>query len=65
MPPQGDFGRGEACVIRERGGGVLLPLSRIRSTGCAIVVWGDWQVPGDELPLGIDAVETWGARAIH
>lgn len=65
MPPQSDLGRGEACVIRQRAGVVLLPLPGVRGAGCVLVVRRDGQVAGDELPLSVGSVVTRRASAVH
>lgn len=65
VPPQSDLGRGEACVIGQHAGGVLLPLPGVRGAGCVLVVRRDGQVAGDELPLGTGSVVTRRAGAVH
>ena len=59
MPPQGNLGRGEACVVRKSVEGALLPLPSVRGSGYDVVVKRDGQVARKKLSLCADAVETW------
>lgn len=65
VPPQGNLGRGEACVVRKSMGGALLPLSSIRVGRHDVMVWRDGQVTREKLPLGVGPVKAGRAGAIN
>lgn len=64
VPPQGNLGGGEACVIRKSVGGTQLPLPGIRDGGCYLMVWRDGQIARQKFPLGVGPVKTGQAGAV-
>ena len=64
MPPQGNLGRWEACVVRKSVRWTLLPLPGIRIGRYNLMVRRDRQIARKKLPLGVGTVKTWWAGAV-
>ena len=64
VPPQGNLGGGEACVIRKSVGRHLLPLPGVGDGGYNLMVRRDGQVAREKLPFGVGPVKTGRAGAV-